>query len=359
MFEDSRVSALVSVALRFPAPWPREQYLAQRQGWCELEVQDLFRVIVPELGALEDYLRETLDDANPGVKEVVTHLLQAGGKRVRPALVFLAAKFGKVQDPRTLLPVAAATELIHMATLAHDDILDSAPLRRGHPTVHTAWNRRVGILAGDYLFAQAFRLLAGTGEPKVTTIMASVVYEMCQGEIQQNVDALRREGNDEKAYFDRIGKKTALFLAESCRVGAVISKADDWAERLLYTFGWSLGLGFQVVDDVLDLTASSVAFGKAIGTDLRGGILTLPVIHALANSPDRERLEDIARAGAADDGAVEEVRGILGRSGSIAYAEATAKRLVDDAIDSLHRLPDCDAREALVSMASFVVQRQT
>lgn len=322
-----------------------------------MDVQSLFHVIMPELGALERYLGETLDDADPSVKDVVTHLLAAGGKRIRPALVFLAAKFGR--DPRTdrILPVAAAAELIHMATLVHDDILDEAVLRRGFATVHTEWSRRVAILAGDYLFAQAFRLLARTGEPRATEIMAKVVYDMCQGEIQQNVAALTGVDVNESAYMDRIGKKTAIFLAESCRLGAVMAGAEDWVVRVLQAFGWGLGLSFQIVDDVLDLTASSVAFGKAIGTDLRSGIMTLPVIHALTHSPERSRLADIAKDRAHGDGDVEEVRGILGQAGSFAYAESVARRLIGDAVESLNRLPACEARDALLSMASFVVER--
>lgn len=322
-----------------------------------MDVQYLFRVIMPEMRSLEDYLEGTLGDADPSVRDVVTHLMRAGGKRIRPALVFLAAKFGGTFDLDRLLPVAAAAEIIHMATLAHDDIIDGAEVRRGLTTVHAEWSPQVAILAGDYLFAQGFRLLARTGEPRAVEIMANVVFEMCQGEIHESVAALTGADADEKAYLERIGKKTAIFLAESCRLGALMAGADEVTTRVLRMFGWGIGLGFQIVDDVLDLTSSSVAFGKTLGTDLRAGVLTLPVIHGLTHATD-PRLRDIAQGRAGGEGDMEELKDILGRSGSFAYAEGMARRFVGDAVRNLSLLPECDAREALLSMADFVVERE-
>ena len=264
----------------------------------KVEFPNLFQVVRPELNALETYLQDDLQQARTGVREVVGHLLAGGGKRIRPALVFLAARFGRSADPDQIMKVAAATEMIHMATLIHDDILDEAMVRRNVATVHTVWSRRVAILAGDYLFARALGLLAETREPEATLIMSAVVRQMCDGEIQQNVAALDGELPTEADYLERIGKKTALFLAESCRLGALMAGAEEWKQRVLYTFGWSMGLGFQIVDDLLDFTATSVAFGKVVGVDLRSGVLTLPLIHGLVNSeePERSRLTKLAQA---------------------------------------------------------------
>jgi len=326
----------------------------------KVEFPNLFQVVRPELNALESYLQDDLQQAREGVREVVGHLLSGGGKRIRPALVFLAARFGHNVDASQIMKVAAATEMIHMATLIHDDILDEALLRRNVATVHTVWNRRVAILAGDYLFARSLGLLAETREPEATLIMSAVVRQMCDGEIQQNVAALGGDLPTEADYLDRIGKKTALFLAESCRLGALMAGAEEWKQRVLYTFGWSMGLGFQIVDDLLDFTATSVAFGKVVGGDLRSGVLTLPLIHGLVNSqePERTRLTKLATARAAGQDEWAEMQSILGRSGSFAYAQDVAFRLVREAADSLGVLPANEAREALLSMASYVVERE-
>ena len=326
----------------------------------KVEFPNLFQVVRPELNALETYLHDDLREAREGVREGVSHLLAGGGKRVRPALVFLAARFGKDAQSPQIMKVAAATEMIHMATLIHDDILDEALLRRGVATVHTAWNRRVAILAGDYLFARALGLLAETRQPEATLIMSSVVRQMCDGEIQQNVAAMSGDLPTEADYLDRIGKKTALFLAESCRLGALMAGAEEWKQRVLYTFGWSMGLGFQIVDDLLDFTATSVAFGKVVGIDLRAGVLTLPLIHALLNSeePEKTRLAKLAQSGGGGQSEWSELQSILGRAGSFAYAQNVAQRLVTEAVDSLGVLPANEAKEALLSMASYVVERE-
>lgn len=325
--------------------------------WVEtLEVHEVYRSVKGELQALETYMAKELQGRDDAVEDVARYLLNAGGKRIRPALVFLAGQFGHY-DPDVLRPLAAATEFIHMATLAHDDVIDEAELRRGVPTVNARWNARISVLAGDYLFAKAFSLLASTGNPEVVGVMAHVVDEMCQGEIDQNLQSMGQKIPDEATYLDRIGKKTALFLAESCRSGALLAGADEKVTRALYTFGWGVGIGFQIVDDVLDFTATSLGFGKARGTDLKSGVITLPLIHAFLTSPQKKRLERLALSGAGGVD-VEEVTGILGQSGSFDYAENLALDYVQQAKSTLLGLPACPAREALLSMANFVLERK-
>lgn len=321
-----------------------------------MEVHEVYRSVKGELQALEDYMAQELHGRDDAVEDVAQYLLKAGGKRIRPALVFLAGQFGEY-DPEVLRPLAAATEFIHMATLAHDDVIDEAELRRGVPTVNAHWNARISVLAGDYLFAKAFSLLASTGNPEVVGVMANVVYEMCQGEIDQNLQSMGQKIPDEATYLDRIGKKTALFLAESCRSGAVLAGADEKVARALYTFGWGVGIGFQIVDDVLDFTANSLGFGKNRGTDLKSGVITLPLIHAFLTSPQKKRLERLALSGAGGVN-VEEVTGILGQSGSFDYAENLALDYVQQAKSTLLGLPACPARDALLSMANFVLERK-
>lgn len=314
--------------------------------WAELQ---------EDLAAVEQHLERVLSQGAPSVREVATHLLRAGGKRLRPALVLLCARLGRFELDR-LVPVAAATELIHMATLIHDDILDGAELRRGRPTVHTRWNVPVAVLAGDLLFAEAFSELARTGDTRVVQRMADVVHAMCGGEIEEQESVRRPTEQSEDAYLHRIGQKTALFIAESCRLGALVAGVDEAVQEELFAYGYKVGVGFQIVDDVLDLTASPV-FGKAVGSDLRSGVLTLPVLHALSRSPERGRLLEIATAREVRREDVEEVRQILGGAGSFGYALEVARRYVTEAQGHLRALPRGVVRDTLWEMADFVLKR--
>lgn len=314
-----------------------------------------FRDIEPQLAQVEAEIRRALKAENPLLAEAGEHLLQGGGKRIRPALVLLAASFGPV-PPQAAVPAAAAVEMIHMATLVHDDVVDHSVTRRGMPTINARWNEQVSVLMGDFLFASAFSVLAASGNPRVVAIMAEVVYQMCTGEIEQltnSFNANRGEGE----YLTQINKKTAYFIAECCRLGAVVSGAGEEVVTTLRDYGHGIGMGFQIIDDLLDLTARPDELGKPIGSDLREGILTLPIIYALRHSPRREQIEDmIGRTGLGDQDILV-LREQLRQCNAFRYTRDVAAGFVNGALETLKYLPESAPREALASVAEFVLNR--
>ena len=322
-----------------------------------LDLRSVFADIATDLADVERYLGQLLDEGPQAVRDTASHLFKAGGKRLRPALVLFGAKFGQYRfaDVRD---VAAAAELIHMATLVHDDIIDRAEVRRGQPTVHALWGEQAAVLTGDYLFAKAFSLLSTVPVGSVVGVMADVVHRMCAGEIAQNVAAHQTSLPDEQQYLDRIAAKTAVFIAQSCRAGAMACRAELAVQQALYDYGYAMGMGFQIVDDLLDLTAEPKTLGKAIGSDLRAHVITLPVIHGLHASQQRSELQSIAEREEVSGDAVRTVREILERAGSFSYAEELAKNFIHKAKASLEMLRDMPARASLLAMADFVLERQ-
>lgn len=315
----------------------------------------LFSEIEKDLPRAEQYIEESLSSQDPLLVEISTHLLKAGGKRLRPALVMLAAK-AHHYDLDKVLPAATAVEIIHMATLVHDDVVDHSSLRRGRPTVNARWSDGYSVLVGDYLFARAFQMLADTGDNRLVRVMADVVFQMSTGEIQQAATAFKADQTVDD-YYDRIAKKTAIFIAQSCRMGGLVSGAPEAQVEALTQYGYGLGMGFQIIDDILDFTASSSALGKPIGSDLRAGILTLPVLHALSTSPRAASLRKMIADRAVGDAEAQEASDIVRENGSLEYAYQTARSFIDKAKDRLSELPPGPALTNLAVVADFVVDR--
>lgn len=319
------------------------------------ELASLFAPVAAALERVEAGLWSAVRDEDPEIMAPVTHLLSAGGKRIRPALVLLGAWVGDGGGDAAV-DVAVAAELIHTATLVHDDVIDGSPLRRGVTTVHTVWSQRVAILAGDALFARAFTLLGATREPRLVEAMARAVYGTCQGEIRQNLDMRTAAVPAEEAYFARIGRKTALLIAECVKAGGIAGHVE--AARLddLYSFGYHAGLAYQVVDDLLDVASSAPTLGKEAGTDLTEGVVTLPVIRALEtlpeDSPDRWFLLQAARG----RGEPERVRAICEATGALESVSSTAEALVARARADAGTLGGA-AREQFDQLATFLARR--
>jgi heptaprenyl diphosphate synthase len=307
-----------------------------------------------ELARVEEFMADALQADGALPAEVALHLLASGGKRLRPALVLLCGE-AVGADPEALVPIAAAVEIIHMATLVHDDMVDGSRLRRGAPTVHAKWGEPTGVLAGDYLFARGFSILASTGNPRVVRVMSDVVSRMCVGEMRELAE--QWQPADEAAYFARIDAKTAYFIAESCRLGAVVAEAPQHYEEALAAYGSAVGLSFQITDDLLDVVGATATLGKPQGADLRAGIVTLPLIHALAHAPEADELLALLATRKVDDGDVERVREVLLRAGSVDYARARSVELARAAQRSLEVLPPSPARETLAALAERLVDR--
>lgn len=314
-----------------------------------------FSDVAEDLAQVEAVITETLQADEELAFQVSAQLLQAGGKRIRPAILLLSGRFYNY-DLGKLAPVAAAIELIHMATLVHDDVVDRSLVRRGRPTINASWGSEVSVLIGDYLFAKAFGLLSAQGDNRVVRIASQVVFEMSTGELSQLSRAFNCDLG-QADYLRRIDKKTALFIAESCHLGALISGAPDQACGALRDYGYGVGMGFQIVDDILDFTASPASMGKPVGSDLRSGVITLPVIHALGNSPEGRRLREIIETKVIGDAEITEATGIIQRAGSLDYALGIARRYIESAKNRLPGLPDVPARGTLSMLADFIITR--
>ncbi|MEW5762306.1 MAG: polyprenyl synthetase family protein [Bacillota bacterium] len=310
------------------------------------EIQD-------DLRAVNDELRRVLAHHDPVLAETVAHLL-AGGKRLRPALTLLAARFHRYDLDR-LLRLAVALELLHMATLVHDDVVDRAQTRRGSPTVCATWGNRISVQVGNYLFARALILTAEYRDPAILRELAYVCQKMCEGEITQ----LTGQGvASVREYFYRIRCKTALFIGASCRLGAMAVGAPPEICRVLGRYGRFLGMAYQITDDILDLLGDDRQTGKPAGNDLRQGLVTLPVIYALRRSNDGNYL---ARLVAKNPRAEEEIREMVRltvAAGGVAEAEAVARRYVAKAIRELEALPAVPPRNYLQQIAEFIQVRR-
>ncbi len=316
------------------------------------------RALLGELGAemtrLEEELRrEAL--ASPGaLEEAVAHLFRAGGKRLRPAFVLLAGRFF-AYDPERLVPLAAALELVHLATLVHDDVIDEAPLRRGLPTVKARWGDFHALCTGDYLFARALALVARYGDEAIASHLARVSLQMCAGEIEQIVTAGCLDV-DLRAYLRRIKRKTALLFSSCCYIGALASGAPPVLARALQQYGYYLGMAFQITDDLLDFLGSEEELGKPVGSDLRQGIITLPVLCALRHPRLGPRLRELLASGVTD-GAWEEVRRLVAAAGGLDRARLYSCRYLEKAKRRLELLPELPPRRVLAGIADFVATR--
>jgi heptaprenyl diphosphate synthase len=242
-----------------------------------------------DLARVESALRASVETDDPFLTDIATHLIGAGGKRLRPVLALCAGYAGGARPAsEEVVTGAVAVELVHLGSLYHDDVIDEATTRRGVESVNTRWSNIVAILAGDYLLARASSLAAGLGV-EVAGILAATIAELCKGQVLE-LQRLFDVDRDETAYFGSISGKTAALMASSCRIGALVGGVPGEAVEALTTFGSHVGMIFQIVDDVLDLTASDEELGKPAGLDLAEGIYTLPVIYALRRQPQLRQL---------------------------------------------------------------------
>jgi len=271
---------------------------------------------------------------------------------LRPAFALLAGKFHHYSLDN-LLPLAVALELIHMASLVHDDVVDASLTRRGRPTVRAQWGNRISIHTGDYLFAKSLILISRYQDPRVARVLSQVSVQMCEGEIQQIATAFK-PGQGVRDYFYRIKRKTALLISASCRLGAVVAGAPDSVVRALTLYGYYLGMAFQITDDILDMVADESVLGKPVGSDLRQGIITLPVIYAVENSPYREVLVKIISQKDKKEGEVLEAIELVRASGGIDYAFSVSEKYLQKAKVQLALLPDVGTKKTLGKIADFI-----
>jgi heptaprenyl diphosphate synthase len=307
--------------------------------------------------AVEDELRSSVASADPLVAEAARHLSDAGGKRFRPLLVALGAQFG---DPssRLVVPAAVVMELTHLATLYHDDVMDEADVRRGAPSANARWTNSVAILVGDYLFARAADIAADLGTEAVR-LQARTFARLVHGQIAETVGP---RGSDPIAhYLHVITEKTASLIATSARFGGMFGGAAPEQVEALAVYGETIGVAFQLSDDLLDIASESVQSGKTPGTDLREGVPTLPVLYALAGDDtdaSAVRLREILAVGPITDDALHaEALGLLRESAALKQARETVRTYAEEARAQLAPLPDGSPRRAMEALCDFIADR--
>jgi octaprenyl-diphosphate synthase len=296
--------------------------------------------------------------ADPVAKTVV-YLIVAGGKRLRPALVLLAGASGPAPKAEALVDLATAVELIHTATLIHDDIIDRSPLRRSQPAFHERWGTERAVLMGDYLHATAFTLVARQ-DPAVMQVIADVCRQLCRGELRE-VEARYRLDLSEDEYLDIVRDKTASLIAGSCRCGAYLSGCDAAAIEGLAAFGMSFGLAFQIIDDCLDLSGDPDELGKSILTDLDKGCLSLPIIYLAEqlSEAERRRLFAPLRRGAADPAFLARVAAAARRTGAIVKARNRAASILNEGLSAISRIRMNGTRGAFEDIAEYAMSRRS
>ena len=279
-----------------------------------------------------------------------------GGKRLRPVLFLLCAKAHGDCPMEKALPLATAIELIHTASLVHDDILDGAEKRRGTETANSKYGSKIAVLVGDYLFAKAFQLVAeGNYNSEVTTVLSKLVKNLCVGEISQDKALFIVPTMTE--YYERINLKTAIFLSSCCRLGGIISGADKHEIDALTAYGNGLGLAFQIIDDLLDFFGDEKVTGKAVGGDLKSGVITLPVIRALNVSDEADVLREIVTRGEVTSSDIDDAIEIIRGTDAVEYCKMRADGHIDSARVNLPFLIKTSVGLALEQIADFVVDR--
>jgi heptaprenyl diphosphate synthase len=316
----------------------------------------------PELAAatsvglerVEELLHREVTSGYGFVTETSLHLIDAGGKRFRPLFTLLGAQMGPRPDADEVITAAAVVELIHLATLYHDDVMDSATMRRGAESANSRWDNTVAILTGDFLFAHASRLVADLG-PAAVRIIAETFAELVTGQMRET----RGAGADDdpiEHYLTVIAEKTGSLIATSGRYGGMFSGCTPEQVESLHRFGAAMGTAFQISDDIIDITSPSDSSGKTPGTDLREGVQTLPMLYALQED-GADRLRVLLSRPITDDAEVDEALTLLRSGPGVPRAREVLAEHASAARAELTRLPDCPAAKALASLTTYVVDR--
>ncbi|MFC4777563.1 polyprenyl synthetase family protein [Paenibacillus sp. GCM10023252] len=322
-----------------------------------MKLLDLYAKMKGDLNQIEQELEKSVTTDHALLSATSLHLLKAGGKRIRPVFVLLSGKFGEYRLD-VMKQIAVPLELIHMASLVHDDVIDDAETRRGQLTVKSKWDNRIAMYTGDFIYGKALSIAAQLHNPLIHKYLSKAMVQMCIGEMEQIRDFFNTE-QSVRNYLLRIRRKTALLIAISCQLGALAAETDVTTANRLYRFGYNVGMAFQIRDDLLDLLGTEKQIGKPPGSDMRQGNITLPVILALQEPEIKQPLlQEITRIhhaeGLADTSrAISLIRG----SGGIDKADALANQYIAKALHALSGLPNLPAKKNLMDIAHFVNKR--
>ena len=318
----------------------------------------LAEILTPEMSLVDQLIRERMVSENaPRIPEVTAHLINAGGKKLRPLLALATARMCGYDGPFHI-HLAATVEFIHTATLLHDDVVDESTQRRGRPTANRLWDNKSSILVGDYLFSRAFQLMVDTKSLPVLSILSNASATIAEGEVLQ-LTAAQDLATTEDIYLKVIRGKTAALFAAAAEVGGVIAQAPQEHIGSLFEYGDALGIAFQIVDDLLDVIGNTDKTGKNVGDDFRECKLTLPFIKAIAKADDKERAfwTNTIEKGKQEEGDLETALNLLNKHGAIDETRRDALEWAKKAQDAIRRLPQHEIRDLLDDLSVYVIER--
>jgi octaprenyl-diphosphate synthase len=322
-----------------------------------LTLRELYSDIRPDLDEIEEKLKIFSDSTNPLISEINTYLFNKSGKRIRPALLVLCSRLlGYCGDEHILM--SALVETIHTASLIHDDIIDQSNIRRGIPTVHAKWGPNITVLLGDYLYIRTLNLSLQSKHKEIIEVLTDISAQMIDGELHE----YHMSGNfslEEGDYLDILDKKTASLFAASCLIGGILNESSDQTKRDLTEFGRSLGMSFQIIDDLLDYTGDTKTLGKPVLSDLEEGRVTLPLIYTLNNDgmANRKRLKELLSMNNFEDGIREEILDIVRSNGALEYTYKKAENFSDRSKEIINQFPKSMYRDTLSLIPDFVLNR--
>jgi octaprenyl-diphosphate synthase len=320
-------------------------------------MQSALNLIGDDLKLVEEQFRKDLQSDVPLIRKVGEYVLSSGGKRIRPALLLLAARLSGYTADKAI-PLASVIEFIHTATLLHDDVVDSATLRRGIASANTLWGNEASVLVGDFLFSKSFSLMVNVGSLEILKVLSDATTIIAEGEVMQLLCTGELDLAEEQ-YIKVVRSKTAILMSAACEAGALLGAVPREQQQALADFGMDLGIAFQLMDDILDYVATEEEFGKSIGHDLEEGKITMPLIHTLRHCNDAERAV-IAAVVEQDEMSLDEFRAVSGyvkQYGGIDYTVEQARFYIERCKSHLGRFADSPVREALISLSEYVVTR--
>ncbi|WP_277585441.1 heptaprenyl diphosphate synthase component II [Psychrobacillus antarcticus] len=321
----------------------------------KMKLKLLYSDLKSDLDIIEKELAIAVNSSSHLLNEASLHLLRAGGKRIRPVFVLLASKFGN-SSIDSIKSVAVSVELIHMASLVHDDVIDDAETRRGRETVKAQWNNRVAMYTGDFLFANAIEYITDLQNTYAHEVLSQTMVELCIGEINQIEDKHYLD-QTVRDYLRRIKRKTAILISASCELGAIAAQADEKTIKHLNRFGYYVGMSFQIIDDILDLTSTDEQLGKPAGSDLAQGNITLPVLYVKDDPAIKPLLKEILE-GTISDVNRQQLLTKIRESDGIDRAKQVSNIYLQKALNEVRQLPANSAKKSLQNIALFMSKRK-
>ncbi len=324
-----------------------------------MRMEQVLKLVEPDLAKLEAAINRLVTTRVGFIKEIANYIIKSGGKRIRPILVMLSSRLCGYEGEKHI-SYSAIVEFIHTATLLHDDVVDNAKTRRGASTANTIWGNEASVLVGDFLYAKSFELMGDEDNFEIVKAVARTTKQLSEGEILELVKTSDADTSEED-YYEIIGSKTAVLFAVACEIGAILSNTEEDKRLHLKDFGHNLGMAFQLTDDMLDYISDDDVLGKKVGTDLKEGKVTLPLIWAIKSATDKEKavMQSILGKSRVTAKDFEKVRRVIERYGGIEYTAGATKRYTDAAKDCLRIFRPSPYKDALLALPDYILKRKT